>query len=172
MKECNIVRRKSQIKTDTRQHTESDIRNAISTIYMFNAICKYVKQSHLIVNYDNTQYVFSSSTYSLLEVVTNNYVKMETYSTNNDKNFHDIGLDIKLFAIISTSGHICPHQVYVIADNDMSNDAYTVYEIYNLLASTFTGGKAYIMFCKTRAANKNFLKWLNSTILIPYMSFL
>ena len=171
MKKLNIVTKNAQQKNDARMTAENNIKNVLSTIYMFSNISTYVKNPNLMVNFDVTQFTFSDSSYELVQVVTNSEYKLEIYSTSKDCESTHGGLGIKYFAIITASGLSCSTPVYVIADGSMDKDDCKTYQVLGLSSDVFNN-VGYICFCKTRACNNKFYLWFNNTVLIPYMKAL
>ena len=135
---------------------ENNIKNALSTFYLFNNICNYVKNPNLIVNFDVTQFTFNDSSYDLVQVLTNSGMKLETYNTSKDCTFTSFGLGIKYFTIITASGLMCPTPVYILADSSVEKGKFNCYEV-NGLGLDIYNPKGYVCFCHTRAGNTEFI---------------
>ena len=71
---------------------------------------------------------------------------------------------IKWFAVINAFGNTSD-PVFIVADNNMKENIIDIHEIPGLGIDS----KGYVVFCKTRCGNKEFLEWFNEVILIKFI---
>jgi hypothetical protein len=150
-----------QTTTSARSREKSDFRNMVSMAAVNYAFAKD-KSSHLIGNFDATQYVVSERNNELLTTIRNDKNDPLTLTEN-------AGLDqaIKWFMLCNAAG-IMGIDVFVIADSSMNEDEFKFYEVFGLSHSTMIGSKGYLYVSKTRCGNIQFFNWYMTTIVIPF----
>jgi hypothetical protein len=71
--------------------------------------------------------------------------------------------------LISADGVAGP-PVYIFADEYMPTDGIDVHEQRTIAAGAAQHGTAYVAFMKSWVPNKEFYRWFNKTVLIPYVA--
>ena len=176
IKECGLKTLAVNAGFAARMAAEYDIKSCISTLSMFSAGLRLVTSPFLVINYDATQFIVSQNMNHKVKVVatrgnSRNKNKRPIKGASNSKS-HELDFGIKWFAIANAAGQTCDNLVFVIADNELDKEECLVYEVPCLTASVQVGAFGYVCFCKTRAGNAKFFKWLNITVLLPFIKLL
>ena len=163
----------SEKTTDARAIAVPDIRNAVS----FAAMNSYMVQSmhvnpRLILNADASQFKVGNDCKQQVEI---KYIETERSKLKGPKKSKPSAPDkgitsffIKYFLLMSAFGDQAD-PIFVLADESMDENDIDVYEVAGLGVSNAVGGKAWVVFCKTRSCNLKFFTWFNTSVLIPWV---
>ena len=179
-----ITDENAQIKTQTRLKAEHDILNALSTMSMFSVVVKYVTNHNLFINFDATQFElctpYSEHTRKVAVIAANLSeqkrkrlsdigVDIKPLTAEAAKGNHDLKYYLKYYCIITASGILCDTLVFVAADPNMNDEDVAVYNVTGLSASATMNAYGYLVLCKSRSCNATFYKWLNISVILPFI---
>lgn len=171
--ELNVKTAMAEKTTDARAIAVSDIRNAVS----FAAMNSYMVQSmkvnpKLILNADASQFKVGSDCKQNIQI---KYAETESIKLEGPlkslPNVADKGITaffMKYYLLMSAFGDQAD-PVFVLADSSMDSESIDVFEVVGLGISNVVGGKAWVVFCKTRCYNLQFYTWFNTTVLVPWV---
>jgi len=169
MERIGLETKNAQEKTNARQEAERDVLNALSTIVGFGLVAKMVPDNALVINFDATQFLISSGKGNTLEVVVVKDEPTECPISTQVKGGGGLNYFIKYFSIISAGGLSGP-LVFLVACADMTAEACEILECKGLCMSDADSDTVgYVAFCQTRCANRKFYKWLNLSVILPFI---
>ena len=68
---------------------------------------------------------------------------------------------IKFFCMVNAFGNTAD-PVFIVADDKMNEDEI---DVHTITGCTTVKAKGYVVFCKSRAGNKQFFEWMGSSML-------
>ncbi len=166
-RDIGAVIKLAEPSTDARAKACGDVVNFISFAamnYHFVSVLKMPPQ--LILNIDFTQFNVECTHQPikvriLCPLPTTKALKVLPKKGDNS---NGMGLNIKFYLLINTAGDMMD-PLYLIANDNMSVEEFDWYKVKGLGIGTEPGSFAYLYFCKTRSANKNFFNWLHTTVI-------
>ena len=165
-KDLRVTKVKGQNTTNARVTATCDPRNFFTFAIMCAVCCKGLNPK-LILNWDATQFGVSKDDDDLLV-----FIKDEEYDSTKPVTgvaSGDTCIFVKLYHLHNANGTIAP-PVYVIADPNLSESDFEWYEVAGLGRHGGAGnGPGFICFTKTRAANDQFYRWFNESVVIPFI---
>lgn len=156
-----------QTKTAARAKAEADPRNSYTEACMFKAYQDGI-DPNLIANMDASQYFSRFGNDCEQQLV---YIKDESDVspvTKTEENSGDMGLFLKSYTYGTASGCMGP-MVIVLADDSLDPSTVIVKKIVGITHLPDATAYGYIIFTKTRAANKEFYRWYIINVMIPYI---
>lgn len=169
MNRLGMSTKNAQEKTNARQEAERDLLNALSTIVGFALIAKMVPDNALAINFDATQFLISSGKGGTLEVVVVKDEPTQGPISTQIKGGGGLNYFIKYFSIISAGGLSGP-LLFLVACPSMGPEDFEVFECKGLCKSDADADSVgYVAFCRTRCANRKFYKWLNLSVILPFI---
>jgi transposase len=163
----NVNQGNCECTTTARMEAIADVRNALSFATM-NACCVPISTPELIINVDATQFTCGDVKGSGAQAA---YVGKRPRNLKVQPKKGESGLTsyfIKYYATISAAGGRA-RPIYIIADDQMKEQAIDVHEVTGIGAGTHPGETAYIVFCKSRVPQLEFYKWYVRIILVPWV---
>lgn len=141
-----LVEAQLQLKTDARIEAEADPRNPYSMICLVKAYCEGLDRN-LIMNWDSTQYIVSEELLSkgiFIKAERDANVPLTAQSSGG------LAFAVKMYHLHNASGTSAP-PVFVVADNELSEDAFHVKKIEGLGMRSGTDAYGWVCITKTRA---------------------
>lgn len=164
--ELEIKTGNAETTTNARALAVADIRNAVSFAAM-NSLMVPLSHPALIMNVDGTQFTVGCNK-DKVQVkyveATDGPLKVLPQKSSGS----GVAYFIKYYLLMAAEG-FTSDPVYIMADDDMPEGDFAVYEVPGLHAHTGLAGKGYIVFCKTRCCNAAFYDWFNRSILVPFV---
>ena len=154
--DLNASLTKGQVKTSARVKAEADPRNSYSEACMFNAFQAGIDPA-LIGNADATQYFsrFGNEAEQMLVHVKDDDV---TPITMTEKFSGDMSIFVKSYTMGVAAGYMAP-MVLVFSDPSMGEEDIRVKKIVGISHIPDAMKSGYVVFTKTRVANKAFIRW-------------
>jgi hypothetical protein len=162
-KRLGITKRRPQTGTDARMRSCFDFRMTYTMWVMLAAFTKLLWRQ-CIWNIDATQFKISENFADDTVDIIKDEEDDSPISTNSAGK--EIGIAIKWMQMGSAHGESAP-LVLMVALKDMKEDQFYVAEIPGLSSTTDVGRVGYLVFCKSRAGNKDFFRWFIEHIVIP-----
>jgi hypothetical protein len=162
----DLVDGKVQLKTDARIEAEADPRNAYSMICLVKAFCEGL-DAKLILNWDATQYIVSNELQQ-----SGVYIKAEraNYGPLTAPSSGTLDFAIKMYHLHNAEGYSAP-PVFVIADDSMNEDAFSVEQVVGLGLSIEMNSYGWVCVTKTRACNPAFYRWFGKEVVCKFVDF-
>ena len=165
--ELGIKTGNAEATTNARALATADVRNAVSFAAM-NTLMVPLSHPALILNVDGTQFTVGCDSKGKIQVkyveAPNGPLKVLPQKSTES----GVAYFIKYYLLMGAEG-FTSDPVYILADNEMPEEEFAVYEVPGLHAHTGMCGKGYIVLCKTRCCNAAFYNWFNRSILIPFV---
>lgn len=169
MNKLRLEPKNAQHKSDARQEAERDMLNALSTVTGFQLVADMVPDDALALNFDATQCVISGGKDDRLEVIVVKDEPLAGPISTKNKNGGGMNYFVKFYPIISCGGVQAP-LVFVLACESMGDEECDVFECPGLCkGDSDCDTIGYIVFTKSRAGNAKFYRWLNISVILPFI---
>jgi hypothetical protein len=165
-KKLGIYETNAEQTTFARIAAEEDSRNAMA---MAAAVATIVPDIHpsLIMNADATQFNVGGHDEGKVKVAAVRGRPRQQYQVPPVSG-RKLAYFIKYYLLIDAEG-TRGDPINIIADPCMGPDDFDHYTLKELASSTSRHDTAYIVFMQSRVPNKEFYRWFNETILIPFV---
>lgn len=157
--------RKAQLKTVARKVAERDVRNAFTMHCMAAAFCEDLIAA-MIFNWDATTYLIKQN--GEWEVVVPRKSEEDlkpTIESDGDTDFF-----VKLYHLNNALGAAAVP--VLLLDNDKLGEEECIVTKCKGGGNTLTmdsGDYCYLVYCKTRAGNREFYRWFGKEVVAPYV---
>jgi hypothetical protein len=173
-KELGLQVANAETTTNARIEAESDLRNAISFAAANHLMVPLVNR-HLILNMDATQFRVGSDTtlktkavYSSRHPITGQKQKQKVHTKPLKGRNGIVSYYIKFYLIMSAGGYPST-PVFVVQDESMTAETIDAHSIPGLGLQSGTDNHGWLVFCKSRAGNLEFFKWINLHVVVPFV---
>lgn len=168
VEEHGIKQGNAEDTTKARVEAADDCRNAISYVALAGYVSKNIEQA-LTLNMDATQFCvgYDKGKMQVFHMKEDNSLPLKVLPSPHTGG--DLHYFVKFYLIITAQSRQSD-PVFVIADDSMDPESIDVHPFSPLTLGTSDESTAYIVFCKTRCCNDAFYVWINTTVIIPFIS--